>query len=109
MEDEARAKAQAESVCVNVESILNIARLKDMASLHKGTPAGACILARIDVLQKQQVAVAVPPPAKQAVGSQPLTPTEERALKPKDSFKECDECPEMVVVPAGSFMMGSPR
>ncbi len=24
------------------------------------------------------------------------------------SFRECDECPEMVVVPAGSFVMGSP-
>src|SRR5262245_55581574 len=38
----------------------------------------------------------------------PLTPTEERTLKPKDSFKECADCPEMVVVPAGSFTMGSP-
>ena len=24
------------------------------------------------------------------------------------AFRDCDECPEMVVVPAGSFMMGSP-
>ena len=33
---------------------------------------------------------------------------EERGLKAKDTFKECDDCPEMVVVPAGEFMMGSP-
>ena len=26
-----------------------------------------------------------------------------------ESFKDCAECPEMVVVPAGSFMMGSPE
>src|SRR5262249_19680775 len=39
--------------------------------------------------------------------SSPLTVAEERALKPKDSFRECDVCPEMVVVPAGRFMMGS--
>jgi formylglycine-generating enzyme required for sulfatase activity len=33
----------------------------------------------------------------------------ERALKPGDSFKECaEDCPEMVVIPAGEFMMGSP-
>lgn len=33
----------------------------------------------------------------------------ERALKPGDSFKECaKDCPEMVVVPAGAFLMGSP-
>jgi formylglycine-generating enzyme required for sulfatase activity/uncharacterized caspase-like protein len=37
-----------------------------------------------------------------------LSVTEECTLKPKDVFKECDQCPEMVVVPAGSFMMGSP-
>ncbi|HEV3119424.1 MAG TPA: SUMF1/EgtB/PvdO family nonheme iron enzyme [Gemmataceae bacterium] len=42
-----------------------------------------------------------------------LTVKVERALKPGGSFKECgaaqgsDYCPEMVVVPAGSFMMGS--
>jgi formylglycine-generating enzyme required for sulfatase activity len=29
-------------------------------------------------------------------------------LKPKDTFKDCPDCPEMVVVPAGSFTMGSP-
>ena len=36
-----------------------------------------------------------------------LTAAQELALRPKDSFKECIDCPEMVVVPAGSFMMGS--
>jgi formylglycine-generating enzyme required for sulfatase activity len=38
----------------------------------------------------------------------PLTAARERALKPRDSFKECNTCPLMVVVPAGSFIMGSP-
>ena len=33
---------------------------------------------------------------------------QEKALKPKDTFKECANCPEMMVVPAGSFTMGSP-
>ncbi|MGB6537893.1 MAG: SUMF1/EgtB/PvdO family nonheme iron enzyme [Xanthobacteraceae bacterium] len=38
-----------------------------------------------------------------------LTAAKEEALKPGDSFKECAQnCPEMVVVPAGSFMMGAP-
>lgn len=37
----------------------------------------------------------------------PLSRAEERALKPKDQFKECGNCPEMVVVPAGEFTMGS--
>ena len=37
----------------------------------------------------------------------PLAAAEECALIAKDSFRECTECPEMVVVPAGSFTMGS--
>lgn len=41
-------------------------------------------------------------------GVMPLSAEVEATLSPKDSFKECPECPEMVVVPAGSFMMGTP-
>lgn len=29
-------------------------------------------------------------------------------MKPRDSFKECPDCPEMVVVPKGIFDMGTP-
>jgi formylglycine-generating enzyme required for sulfatase activity len=38
----------------------------------------------------------------------PLSAEQERALKPRDTFQECTNCPLMVVVPAGSFSMGSP-
>jgi formylglycine-generating enzyme required for sulfatase activity len=37
-----------------------------------------------------------------------LTDAQERRLNRGDSFKECANCPEMVVVPAGGFIMGSP-
>ena len=43
-----------------------------------------------------------------------LTPVAEHALKPGDIFRECasesgkDHCPAMVVLPGGSFTMGSP-
>src|SRR5271166_1351960 len=44
------------------------------------------------------------------VDSYVLKPEAERALKPGDSFRECaKDCPELVVVPAGGFMMGSPK
>ena len=33
---------------------------------------------------------------------------EKQRLRPGRRFQDCEECPEMVVVPAGSFMMGSP-
>jgi formylglycine-generating enzyme required for sulfatase activity len=37
-----------------------------------------------------------------------LTSEKERALQPLASFRECaKDCPEMVVIPAGEFMMGS--
>ncbi|MGP0088953.1 MAG: SUMF1/EgtB/PvdO family nonheme iron enzyme [Xanthobacteraceae bacterium] len=72
--------------------------------------------------QQQQIAAVVPPvvppaPAGPCGGvivasissraGQPLSANEECALKPKDVFKECDKCPEMVVVPSGRFTMGS--
>ena len=44
----------------------------------------------------------VPSPAQPAVGVFPEAP------KPGDSFRDCDICPEMVTVPAGTFQMGSP-
>jgi formylglycine-generating enzyme required for sulfatase activity len=51
-------------------------------------------------------------PIKESVyglaNAEALSTTQERALKPKDSFKECTDCPEMIVVPSGSFVMGTP-
>jgi formylglycine-generating enzyme required for sulfatase activity len=38
----------------------------------------------------------------------PLPTAQARALKEGDSFKECRDCPEMIVVPGGTFTMGSP-
>lgn len=45
---------------------------------------------------KTKVAVVVPP-----------KPVVAREHKPGETFKDCDDCPEMVVVPAGSFLMGA--
>lgn len=36
-----------------------------------------------------------------------LVAGEQRCLKPKETFKECADCPEMVVAPPGEFAMGS--
>jgi formylglycine-generating enzyme required for sulfatase activity len=41
------------------------------------------------------------------MNAHPLQIAQERALKPKDNFQECSNCPEMIVVPAGNFTMGS--
>jgi formylglycine-generating enzyme required for sulfatase activity len=63
----------------------------------------------------EQVVIATPPaqstpqapPPARCDGVETQVGTEKRCLKSKDSFKDCDTCPEMVVVPAGEFMMGS--
>ena len=64
---------------------------------------------------KPEVAVVTPPEA-----SQPKSENVEPAVitipkpelttkyKPGDTFKDCDVCPEMVVIPPGEFIMGSP-
>jgi formylglycine-generating enzyme required for sulfatase activity len=44
--------------------------------------------------------------AARAENTAPLTAERERALKLGDIFRECENCPEMVVVPSGSFTMG---
>ncbi len=43
-----------------------------------------------------------------AVGVYPEQPQPTGQYRTGDEFRDCDDCPEMVVVPAGSFMMGSP-
>lgn len=45
----------------------------------------------------------VPKGAKVATGPDPA-----KGKKPGESFRDCPDCPEMVIVPAGSFTMGSP-
>jgi formylglycine-generating enzyme required for sulfatase activity/uncharacterized caspase-like protein len=70
--------------------------------------------ARIAALEQEKrvavltplVATTAPPTLVAPVG--PLPPERERALRPKDSFQECEGCPAMVTMPAGSFTMGSP-
>jgi formylglycine-generating enzyme required for sulfatase activity len=42
-------------------------------------------------------------PAAKAPGDREAEPP------PRTAFRDCDACPEMVVVPAGDFMMGSPE
>ena len=50
------------------------------------------------------------PYARAQVRPYVLTIAQELALKPGDSFKECaQDCPDMVVLPAGSVLMGAPE
>ena len=48
------------------------------------------------------------PKSPTAAVALPVEPVVRAASPSRDAFKDCDKCPEMVVVPAGSFTMGSP-
>jgi Sulfatase-modifying factor enzyme 1 len=43
----------------------------------------------------------------QAEGQRPPSQTQERDLQPSNAFRECEDCPEMIVVPPGRFLMGA--
>jgi formylglycine-generating enzyme required for sulfatase activity len=96
--------------------------LEDFIRRYKDTFYAGLARARIDELKKQHVAIAEPslpelfpplfkfnpPPATKCDGIEMQVGSERRCLRPKDSFRDCLNCPEMVVVPAGKFTMGSP-
>jgi formylglycine-generating enzyme required for sulfatase activity len=56
--------------------------------------------------QAERTKTAAPAQTPTSIGL--LSAERERALKPAGRFKECKTCPEMVTVPAGTFVMGSP-
>ena len=90
----------------------NIAVLEAFIGRYKDTFFAELARARADDLKMQQTAVAVPPkPQAQCVKA--LVGSEMRCLEPgagkTEWFKDCDTCPEMVVVPSGTFAMGSPK
>jgi formylglycine-generating enzyme required for sulfatase activity len=80
-------------------------------ALIAGLLIGLAVLGAIGVWLVFVGPTPVPTPAPAPIAHAPVTPLSpatEQALKPKDTFKECTNCPEMIVVPAGSFTMGSP-
>ncbi len=113
----------AERAWAATKDTVSVAVLEEFVRQFGATVYGAIARARLDELKKSQIALVTPPapaPPHDLCGSAtstvslssrsatPLSTAEECALKPKDVFRECDKCPEMVVVPAGSFIMGSP-
>jgi formylglycine-generating enzyme required for sulfatase activity len=59
--------------------------------------------------QTMPAAPAVAPEKTAQPPAAALSAGREHAVRPGDSFKDCENCPEMAVVPAGSFVMGSPE
>jgi len=101
------AAAEAARICREVEGMSNPEMLALLERQHKGTLAGECVAARLAQIKTTAVVTPVPvqPPK---VTEPPVTMAPEIGLKPGKAFRDClDICPEMVVLPAGEFMMGS--
>ena len=109
--------------CQSVASNASLAVVQALADTYKGTQMAPCADARLKELKLAAASslgghpIATSKPVQPSVAVLPVPPCggvevqmgpERRCMKPGDSFKDCTECPEMVVVPAGSFIMGSP-
>ena len=102
--DEKRGKPRSEALTVRplpriafvAASLIGLAVLGAVGVWLVRSPAPSPVAPELVPVAPTQITVAA------------LSLERERALKPKDTFKECSNCPEMVVVPAGTFTMGSP-
>jgi formylglycine-generating enzyme required for sulfatase activity len=79
-------------------------RLKDLKNAPAAVPA-------VQTAQPTQTAALTEPSQPKSLS--PSTPPAELTpppanMKPGMVFKDCKDCPEMVVIPAGGFIMGSP-
>ncbi len=89
-------------------------RSSDRAALQAfiaDTPAQCSVRgeaqARLNALPRETVSR--PPPTTTTTRPPTTTATEApRGPRAGETFRDCAECPEMVVIPAGSFTMGSP-
>lgn len=125
------SRTEVAQFCQSIATNPSIAIVQSLVETYKGTPMAACAQARLEELKRAQVAIATPPPrptpVKPAQPAVSVTPapahcdgvqvtvgaSERRCLKPgagnSEQFKDCPTCPEMVMVPAGRFTMGSPK
>ena len=99
----------------------SIAELETFIRRHGASTDADYARARIEELRKVALttpAIEQPPPARRTPSrcdgvEITVGQSERRCFKPgagkTEWFKDCPECPEMVVVPAGSFTMGSPE
>jgi len=102
----ARVEAEAIRRAERESAAWSIAQRTDTIAAYRAYladyPSGANVSAansRIRALEREAAVQA--PPANTDGGPGP-------PLRPGDTFRDCDDCPEMVVLPAGSFVMGSP-
>jgi formylglycine-generating enzyme required for sulfatase activity len=79
---------------VTIATSAQFAQAQSARTVADEPPLQSPLLATLEELQDLRLA-------------RPLSRNEMLALRPLDQFKECERCPEMIVVPAGRFLMGA--
>jgi formylglycine-generating enzyme required for sulfatase activity len=86
-----------------MQSISNSALIRGLCSDKSFTAGGAKPRIPILLLSAVWIFASTGPDGVEVKAKEPVT------SKPGAVFRECTDCPEMVVIPAGSFTMGSPE
>jgi formylglycine-generating enzyme required for sulfatase activity len=103
-------RSEMERAAAFIKDTEDQTRLEEFIRQFGDSPYGEMARARLRELRKHAVASPVPHSKSSPThcqGVETLVANERKCLSPKDSFRDCPACPEMVVVPAGEFMMGS--
>jgi formylglycine-generating enzyme required for sulfatase activity len=113
--------SEAERAWADVRDSSDPALLEAFISRFRGSFYADLARARLKQLKDARVAMAAPSappsPARPSASCDGIEisvgESERRCFKPgagnTEHFKDCPTCPEMVIVPAGSFTMGSPQ
>jgi pyruvate/2-oxoglutarate dehydrogenase complex dihydrolipoamide acyltransferase (E2) component len=94
-----------------------IASLEGLASVTPAAPSATASTVQPEMPVTPSMPAISPPAVSAAAAAlaapaSPAAPSRlppEPPRKPGEVFKDCEECPEMVVIPAGRFLMGSPE
>jgi formylglycine-generating enzyme required for sulfatase activity len=111
---EAEAKRQAEErerlrkEALAKQRAQEEARKREEAKRQRETPAPTTVTAPAPAREKEESHALANVRRLTAAQERAFKAAQERALKAGDSFKEGADCPEMIVVPAGRFLMGAP-
>jgi formylglycine-generating enzyme required for sulfatase activity len=65
-------------------------------------------VAQLAIARESRTVLALPQAALAPLAAESTSPPGAGDLKPGSEFKDCAQCPSMVVVPSGSFTMGAP-
>ncbi len=92
-----RSACEGKKECLSVRMTFRISELQHGRAEHEESPNSI----------ELDTGVKAPPAAPAASQTAPQATTFPNAAAPLSTFRDCDHCPEMVVLPTGSYLMGA--